>query len=193
MREASTLTTSKKKTIPPETDTSENLWTHQLCRPWREHVMQPNLLKTLFFPRKDLKIAIWNVRSLYASGKVAQTAREMDRYKLEILGLSEVRWTSAGKITLVTGHTLLYSGPSDNDRHENGVRLLGRKANKCLMEWKPVNDRAIRVRFCSKLHRLTIIQCYAPTNQADQATKDIFYQQVQNVHDQVPRREISSL
>ena len=100
----------------------------------------------------------------------------MDTYELEKLGLSEVTWNSAGRVTLATGHTLLHSGPANNDRHENGVRLLSRKVNKCLMEWEPGNCRIIMACFWSKLQRFinTIIQSYALTNQDDQADKDDF-------------------
>ena len=37
------------------------------------------------------------------SGKCAKVAKEMDRYKLEILGLSEVRWNTSGQTHLATG------------------------------------------------------------------------------------------
>jgi hypothetical protein len=38
------------------------------------------------------RIGSWNVRTLFQKGKLAQLDREMDRYKLDILGVREVRW-----------------------------------------------------------------------------------------------------
>ncbi|CAC5370965.1 unnamed protein product [Mytilus coruscus] len=43
----------------------------------------------LFSNKLNTRIGTWNVRTLYQSGKCAQVAKEMDRYKIEILGLSE--------------------------------------------------------------------------------------------------------
>ncbi|CAG2187778.1 unnamed protein product [Mytilus edulis] len=53
----------------------------------------------LFSPKYPTKIGTWNVRTLYQSGKSLQTAKEMDRYSIEILGLSEVRWNTSGMTT----------------------------------------------------------------------------------------------
>lgn len=33
----------------------------------------------------------WNMQTPYEPGKTAQVTKEMDRYKLDILGLSEMR------------------------------------------------------------------------------------------------------
>ena len=61
----------------------------------------------------------------YQNGKSKQVAEEMDRYRLEILGLSEVRWNTSGMTTLTTGHTIIYSGNSyANDIHDKGVGFM---------------------------------------------------------------------
>ena len=148
---------------------------------------------TLLSPKTVQRIGIWNVRTLYETGRAAQVASEMERYKLDILGLSETRWTTAGRVVLATSQTVLYSGPpNENDHHRNGVALmLSQKASKSLLEWEPVNERIITARFQSKFQKVTILQCYAPTNQADQQDKEDFYGQLQNTLDNVPRRDIT--
>ncbi|VDI32762.1 Hypothetical predicted protein [Mytilus galloprovincialis] len=57
----------------------------------------------LFSNKLTTRIGTWNVRTLYQSGKCAQVANEMDRYKIEILGLSEIRWNTSGMTHLNTG------------------------------------------------------------------------------------------
>ncbi|XP_063397237.1 craniofacial development protein 2-like [Mytilus trossulus] len=100
----------------------------------------------LVHPRKQIKVGCWNVRTMYASGKTYQVVNEMNNYGIDVLGISECRWTGTGNINLRGGETMLYSGQTD--RHEYGVALIISKANrKTLMEWQPINERIITARF----------------------------------------------
>ena len=62
--------------------------------------------------KTKFKIGFWNV-AMYDTGKLAQVTSEMRRYKLDILGVSESRWTGSGRLTTSTGETVLYSGRDD--------------------------------------------------------------------------------
>jgi exonuclease III len=39
-----------------------------------------------------MKFGTWNVRSLYMAGLFTAAARELARYKLDLVGVQEVRW-----------------------------------------------------------------------------------------------------
>jgi hypothetical protein len=56
------------------------------------------------------RLESWNVQTLFQKGKLAQLNREMDRYKLDILGVSEVRWNGSGQTMTTDGKMFLYSG-----------------------------------------------------------------------------------
>jgi hypothetical protein len=43
------------------------------------------------------RIGLWNVRTLAQSRKLKHVCREMENYKLDILGMSEVRWNRFGE------------------------------------------------------------------------------------------------
>ena len=45
------------------------------------------------------KIAIWNVRSLYKSGKLANFLKEMKRMRIGIMGVAETMWNNEGSFT----------------------------------------------------------------------------------------------
>ena len=133
------------------------------------------------------RVGSWNVRTLYESSKLRQVLKEMERYKLDILGISECRWTGSGKMTS-QGHTVLYSGRNE---HTAGVAIIISKKNKkSLLEWNPIDDRIITARFNSKYTKITVIQCYAPTNPSPVEDKDRFYEVLQKTIDKVPKHDV---
>ena len=95
--------------------------------------------KKMFSAKHPTKIGTWNVRTLYQSGKSQHVVEEMDRYQLEILALSEVRWNKSGMTTLTTGHKIIFSGNSDaNDIHNKGVGfMLTKKSKKIAVRMEP--------------------------------------------------------
>ena len=56
--------------------------------------------------------------------------------------------------------------------------LITPEATQTLLSSEPVSPRMIRARFNSKGRKVTIIQCYAPTNAADKADKEELYDQI---------------
>ena len=127
--------------------------------------------RSLLGPKTTVRIGAWNVRTMYEPSKTAQVIDEMNRHNLDILGVSESRWKDAGRIVTSDGSAILYSGGKDT--HTSGVALIVKKDKvKCLLEWEPISDRLIRARFDSKHCKLTILQCYAPTNEAEEEVKD---------------------
>ena len=130
-------------------------------------------------PKKKVRVATWNVQTLYQTGKLAQVVNVFDRYRLDFLGITEVRWLGFDKKILQSGHTLIYSG-RENGNHEEGVGLLcNKEVSRALLEWKPLGPRLLRARFNGKYTKLTLLVCYAPTEEAEEEVKDRFYDQLQ--------------
>ena len=148
--------------------------------------------RKLLSPKSRLRIGTWNVRTMYEQGRCAQVVKEMKRYNLSILGVSEMRWNTFGSLRTATGEFILYSGnPNEDDQHVKGVGLiLSRSAADSLLAWEPVSERVITARFASKCQNMSIIQVYAPTNDATEEEKESFYYQLQTVYDRTPRRDV---
>jgi len=53
---------------------------------WTDPLVRPNPWKS------DMRSGIWKVRSLYRSGSLTTVARELARYKLDLVGVQEARW-----------------------------------------------------------------------------------------------------
>jgi len=79
----------------------------------------------------------------------------------------------------------------EGQNRERGVGLiLSKDVAQSLLEWEPVSERIIKARFNSRWQQVTVTQCYAPTNEATEEEKDDFYEQLQAVMEQVPRRDM---
>lgn len=79
-----------------------------------------------------------------------------------------------GNIRTTTGETVLYFG-RDDDLHHVGVAIILRKdVERCLMEWKPIRNIVKNARLKCKHINITLIQCYAPTNDNSDEGKNNF-------------------
>ena len=139
--------------------------------------------------RSDIIIGTWNVRTLHATGKVKELTHEMERYQWNVIGLCEVRWKNFGELSTEEGHKIYFSGRED--RHEHGVGfLIHKNITNCVMGCRPVSSRIITIRLRATPFNITIIQIYAPTSGHDDREVEDFYDQLQDIVDQTPGKDI---
>ena len=83
----------------------------------------------------------WNVTSL--RGKEPELVREVERYRLEIVGPASMHSLGPGTELLKRGWTLFYSG-AHGERRRAGVGLLIAPRLSChVLEFTPVNERVV--------------------------------------------------
>jgi hypothetical protein len=68
--------------------------------------------------KRDILLGTWNVRSLYRAGSLTAAARELARYKLDLVGVREVRWDNKG--TVRAGDCNFHCGKG-NENHKLGT------------------------------------------------------------------------
>jgi hypothetical protein len=45
-----------------------------------------------------MKFGAWNIRSLYRVGFLMTVSRKLSRYRLDLVGMQEVRWEGSGTV-----------------------------------------------------------------------------------------------
>ena len=91
-----------------------------------------------------LRIGEWNVRSLYQAGNVNNLMAETDRMKIDVMGLSEVRWTESG-MKEFDDFCLIFSG-GDKHQHVVGI-MLTKEVSRALLGYLPISDRVNVAKF----------------------------------------------
>ncbi|CAF3333272.1 unnamed protein product [Rotaria sp. Silwood2] len=113
-----------------------------------------------------INIVTWNVTSL--TGKEMELAEEAQKYKLDILGISSTKRKGKGSLILNNGWQLYYSGVDSTIYAQAGVAILIHpRLIDSILEWKPINERVALLRLQLKKTTITVIQIYAPNNEAD--------------------------
>ena len=140
-------------------------------------------------PRNNITVGTWNVRTLRTAGKLEELSHEMSRYRWNVLGLCEVRWKSFGEITSDEGHKLYFSGRDDVHKHSVGF-LIHKDTLGTVMGCKPISSRLITIRLRATPFNITVVQAYAPTTDYDDEVVEDFYDQLQGVLDQTPKKDI---
>ena len=106
-------------------------------------------------------IGTWNVRPMN-QGKLEVVKQEMTRVSIDILGISELRWTGMGEFNS-DDHYIYYDGQESLRR--NGVAIIvNKRVRNAGLGCNLKNDRMISVHFQGKPFNIMVIQVYAPTS-----------------------------
>ena len=118
----------------------------------------------------------WNVRSMN-QGKLEAVKQEMARVNVNILGISELKWTGMGEFNSDDRY-IYYCGQESLRR--NGVAIIvNKRVQNAVLGCNLRKDRMTSVRFQGKAFIITVIQGYAPTTNAEEAEVDQFYKDLQ--------------
>ena len=110
-------------------------------------------------------IGTWNVRSM-SEGKLEVVKQEMARVNINILGISELKWTRMGEFNSDDHYIYYYS--QESLRRSGVAVIVNKRVCNAVLGFYLKNDRMISVCFQGKSFNITVIQVYALTSNAEE-------------------------
>ena len=112
----------------------------------------------------------------------------MARVNVDILGISELKWTGMGEFNS-DDHHIYYCGQEALRR--NGVAIMvNKRVRNAVVGCNIKNDRMISVRLQGKPFNITVIQVYAPISNAEEAEVERFYEDLQGLLELTPKKDV---
>ena len=113
-------------------------------------------------------------------------SNEMARVNVDILGISELKWTGMGEFNS-DDHYIYYWGQESLRR--NGVAIMvNKRVQNAVLECNLKNDRMISVCFQGKPFNIMVIQVCAPTSNTEEAEVEWFYEDLQDLLELTPKK-----
>ena len=107
-------------------------------------------------------------------GKLEVVKQEMARANIDILGISELKWTGMHEFNS-DDHYIYYC--RQESRRRNGVAIMvNKRVQNAVLGCNLKNDRMISAHFQGKPFNITVIQVYAPTSNAEEAEVERSYE-----------------
>ena len=119
-------------------------------------------------------------------GKLEVVKQEMARVNVDILGITELKWTGKGEFNS-DDHYTYYSRQESLRR--NGVAIMVyKRIRNAVLGCNLKNDRMISVRLQGKQFNITVIQVYVPTINAEEAEVEWFYDDLEDLLELTPKK-----
>ena len=114
--------------------------------------------------------------------------QEMAGENVNILGISELRWTGMDEFNS-DDHYIYYCG-QESHRKKWSSHHGQQKSLNALLGCNLKNYRLVSVCFQGKPFNITVIQVYAPTSNAEEAEVEWFYEDLQDLLELTPKKDV---
>ena len=105
---------------------------------------------------------------------------------VDILGISELKWTGMGEFNS-DDHYIYYCGQESLRRHEVAI-MVNKRVRNAVLGCNLKNDRMISVCVQGKPFNMMVIQVYAPTSNAEEAEQ--FYEDLKDLLELTPKKDV---
>ena len=121
-------------------------------------------------------------------GKLEVVKQEMERVNVDILEISELKWTGMGEFN--SDDLYIYYCGQESLRRNGVAIMVNKRVQNAVLGCNLKTDRMISVRCQGKPFNITVIQAYAPTSHAEEAEVEWFYEDLQDLLELKPKKDV---
>ena len=121
-------------------------------------------------------------------GKLEVVKQEMARVNVNILGISELKWTGMDEFN--SDDHYIYDCGQETLRRNGVAIIVNKRVQNAVLECRLKNDRMISVCFQGKPFNITVLQVYVPTSNAKEAEVERFYEDLQDLLELTPKKYV---
>ena len=122
-------------------------------------------------------------------GKLEVVKQAMARVNINILGISELKWTGMDEFNS-DDHYIYYCGQESLRR--NGVTIIvNKRVRNAVLGCNLKNDRMVSVWLQGKPFNITVMQIHSPTSNAEKAEVEWFCEDLQGLLGLTPKKRCS--
>ena len=113
--------------------------------------------------------------------------QEMTRVNIDILRVSELKWTGMGKFNSDDHYN--YYGQESHRRNVVAL-IINKRVQKAVPGSNLKTDKMILLCFQGKPFNITVIQVYSPTTNPEEAEVDPFYEDLEDLLELTPKTKM---
>ena len=123
-------------------------------------------------------------------GKLEVVKQDMARVNIDILGISELKWTGMGEFN--SDDHYIYYCEQESLRRNGGAIIVNKRVRNAVLGCNLKKNRRISVHFQGKPFTITVIQVYAPPSNAEEAEVERFDENLQDLLELTPQKRCPS-
>jgi exonuclease III len=137
-----------------------------------------------------MRFGTWNVRTLLQAGNMNIIVEKAERCKMDGAAFQEICWKGKTSIRKLKC-TLHYSGNEGRQGNQGVGFIVSKNTSRSVLGFSPFCEGICTLLLKGKFHNITLVNAYAPTEDAEDETVFEFYETLQYARDELPSMMLS--
>jgi hypothetical protein len=122
--------------------------------------------------KNALLFGTWNVRTLFKTGAAQGVVYEIERYRLKVVALQEIRWSDSGSVDIQD--TKVFYGKCNDQRQFGTGFAVHKRLIPTIKDFRDVNHRISILTLTTQWFDISFVNLHAPIEDKRQRKRTFF-------------------